>query len=69
MEEWLRDIGCRKEMLEKIVEMQKHAAVHGLGPKHEGFKVKSRAITAKDLEAETRLKVCKKTDITTPRGT
>jgi len=60
LEEWLRDVGCRKEMLDKIDEMQKHAAVHGLGPKHEGFRVKSRAITAKDLEAETKMVICKK---------
>ena len=42
--------------------MQEHAVVHGLGPEHEGYKMNLRAITAKDLEAETKMIICKKSD-------
>jgi hypothetical protein len=62
LEEWLRTPANAEAMLKRIEEMKAHAEVHGLGPEQEGFKVKSRAITAKDLEAETQLIVCKKTD-------
>ena len=62
LEAWLCNPINAEAMLKKIEDMRSHAAVHGLGPEHESFKVQSRAITAKDLEAETQMIVCKKPD-------